>query len=289
MDETTGPEKPRVYRNAVLLLAASRDGLELAQARVRDYLAWERVKDDLTPKNEQEKKQKVSVDMARMQTLAINIDKARGRVPDAIRQAYCIVVTVSDKNEAQAFRISVTDEPHFETIKKDSRARVQDTAITAETLLPGGPYDLWKGGETSRRVKDLAGAFAQLPHLPKMLKAQAIVQTLVSGCVQGTFVLKLMRPDRTFRTWWRAQPEEGALDDPALELVLPQAAELGEIPLDLLAPKMLPSLWPGDEITAQAVLDYFSGKSVQVDKGSYQETVSIPKASAEVVSKAIGG
>ena len=224
-----------------------------------------------------------------MQTLAINLDKARGRVPDAIRQAYCIVVTVSDKNDAQAFRLSVTDEPHFETIKKDSRARVQDTAITAETLLPDGPYDLWKGGETSRRVKDLAGAFAQLPHLPKMLKAQAIVQTLVGGCVQGTFVLKLMRPDRTFRTWWRAQPGEEELGDPALELVLPQAAELGEIPADLLAPKALPSLWSGDEITAQAVLDYFCGNTVvQVDRGSYQEAAPIPKASAEVVNKAIG-
>jgi hypothetical protein len=289
LDETSGPEKPRVFRNAVLLLAASRDGLEVAQARVREYLAWEKVKDDLTPKNEEEKKQKASVDVARMQTLAINIDKARGRVPDAIRQAYCIVVTVSEKDEVQAFKISVTDESQFETIKNDSRSRVKDAAIEAEALLPGGPYNLWKGGETSRRVKDLAGAFAQLPHLPKMLKAQTIVETLVGGCVQGTFVLKLMRPDRTFRTWWRAQPDEAALGDPALELVLPEAAELGEIPADLLAPKALPSLWAGDEIAAQAVLDYFGGKTVvQVDKGGYQEPASIPKASADVVNVAIG-
>jgi len=289
LDETTGPEKPRVFRNSVLLLAASRDGLEVAQSRVRDYLAWEKVKDDLTPKTDEEKRQKASVDVARIQTLAINIDKARGRVPDAIRQAYCIVVTVSDKDEVQAFKITVTDEAHFETIKNDARSRVQDTAITAEALLPDGPYNLWKGGETSRRVKDLAGAFAQLPHLPKMLKAQAIVDTLVGGCVQGTFVLKLMRPDRTFRTWWRSQPDEAALADPALELVLPEAAELGDIPADLLAPKMLPSLWPGDEIAVQAVLDYFGGKTVvQVDKGGYQEPVPIPKASADVVNAAIG-
>lgn len=289
LDETTGPEKPRVFRNAVLLLAASRDGLEVAQARVREYLAWEKVKDDLTPKNDEEKKQKASVDVARMQTLAINIDKARGRVPDAIRQAYCIVVTVSDKDEVQAFKITVTDEAHFETIKNDLRSRVQDTAVTAEALLPDGPYNLWKGGETSRRVKDLAGAFAQLPHLPKMLKAQAIVETLVGGCAEGTFVLKLMRPDRTFRTWWRSQPDEAALTDPALELVLPEAAELGDIPPDLLAAKALPALWPSDEITAQAVLDYFGGANVvQVDKGGYQEPASIPKASPDVVNAAIG-
>ncbi len=288
LDETTGFDKPRVFRNAVLLLAPARDGLEVAQARVRDYLAWERVMDDLIPKTEEEKKQKGSVDVARLQTLKINIDKAKAKIPEAIRQAYCIVVTVSDKDDVQAFKISVADEAHFETIKKDPRSRVQDTAVTADALLPSGPYDLWKGAETSRRVKDLAGAFAQLPHLPKMLKSQAIVETLVEGCVQGTFVLKLTRPDRTFRTWWRTRPDDAALADPALELVLPETAELGDIPGDLLAPTVLPNLWAGDQITAQTVLDYFSGTTVvQVDKGGFQEPVPVPKASSDVVNAAI--
>jgi len=289
LDETTGPEKPRVFRNAVLLLTPSKDGLSAAEARVRDYLAWERVMDELVPKNEEEKKQKGSVDVARLQTLKINIDKAKARVPEAIRQAYCVVVTVSKEDEVQAFKITVADEAHFETIKKDSRSRVQDTAITAEALLPDGPYNLWKGGETSRRVKDLAGAFAQLPHLPKMLKSQAIVETLVDGCVQGTFVLKLTRPDRTFRTWWRARPDEAALNDPAMELVLPQAAELAEIAGDLVATKALPELWLGDEITAQTVADYFNGqKVVQVDRGGFAEAVPVPRAATDVVNTAIG-
>jgi hypothetical protein len=50
-------------------------------------------------------------------------------------------------------------------------------------------------------VKDLAGAFAHLPHLSKMLKTDAIVNTLVDGCEQGAFVLRLTRPDSSFRTW----------------------------------------------------------------------------------------
>lgn len=244
---------------------------------------------DLTPKNEEEKRQKGSIDVSRMQTLKVFLDKAKGRVPDSIRQAYCIVVTVSDKDDVQAFKITVSDDPHFETIKNDKRSRVQDTAITADALLPGGPYSLWKDGETSRRVKDLAGAFAQLPHLPKMLKSQAIAETLVEGCVQGTFVLRLTRPDRSYRTWWRTRPDEVAMDDPAIELVLPEAAELDDIPGELLAPKVLPELWPADEITAQAVIDYFNGtKVVQVDKGGFAEPMPVPKASIEVVEAALG-
>ena len=288
LDETTSSDKPRVFRNAVLLLSPSRDGLEIDQVRVREYLAWQRVLDDLTPKTDEEKRQKGSVDVARLQTLKINIDKAKARVPEAVHQAYCIVVTVSKEDQAQAFKITVTDDAHFETIKNDERSRVKDTAITADALLAGGPYNLWKGGETSRRVKDLSGAFAQLPHLPKMLKSRAILETLVEGCMQGTFVLKLTRPDRTFRTWWRSRPDDAALADPALELVLPEAAELAEIQGDLLAPRVLPDLWKEDDITAQAVQDYFSGDTiVQVDKGGFQEPVPIPKASTEVVDATI--
>ena len=283
LDENTGPDNPRVYRNAVLLLCPSKDGLEVAEARVRDYLAWETVRDEL-----KKQEQGVSVDAARMQTLLLNIDKAKNRVPEAIRQAYSTVVTFSDKNDLQAFKITVTDDAHFSTIKADKRARIQDTAISAEALLPGGPYDLWKEGDTSRRVKDLAGAFAQLPHLPKMLKADAIVDTLVEGCEQGAFVLRITRPDGTFRTWWRSRPNETALKDPALELVLPEAAEVAELLPQQLAPKQLPELWPDEEIAVQAVLDYFSGgKQVSLDRGGYTEEVTIPKATQKVVEKAI--
>ena len=61
-------------------------------------------------------------------------DAAR-RITELVRQAYCIVVTISEKNEVQAFKITVTDDPHFSTIKADKRARIQDSAITAEALL----------------------------------------------------------------------------------------------------------------------------------------------------------
>lgn len=122
-----------------------------------------------------------------------------------------------------------------------------------------------------------------------MLKSQAIVETLVEGCVQGTFVIKLIRPDRSFRTWWRTRPDNAALVDPALELVLPEVAELGDISSELLAPSVLPNLWSTDEITVQAVLDYFNGTSiVQVEKGGFTEPVPVPKASPEVVETAIG-
>lgn len=283
LDETSGPEKPRVYRNAVILLAPSVDGLEVASASVRDYLAWEQVATDL-----KEQQKDGNIDVARMQTLALSIDRARKRIPEAIRQAYSTVVTVSDKNEAQAFKINVTDEPHFTIIKNDTRSRVQDSSISAEALLPEGPYDLWRAGETCRRVKDLSSSFAQLPHLPKMLKSQAIIDTLAEGCEAGTFVLKLGRPDGSMRTWWYTRPDDNALNDPALELMLSEAAELTEIAPSLLEPNRLPGLWSAESITVRLVLDYFGGSNVvQVQRDGYMEPLTIPKAQVGIVESSI--
>lgn len=282
----TGPDKPRVFKNAVMVLTPSRDGLNAAEIAVRNFLAWEQVQSELAGKPGEAKP---TVDPIRMANLKTQLDKARDRVPEAIKQAWCIVVTTSDKGEDQAFKITVGSEPHFDTIRSHKSSRIQEKPVTAEALLPDGPYDLWRAGETSRRVRDLAGAFAQLPHLPKMLKPQAILDTLIDGCVQGTFVLRLLRPGRTIKTWWRTRPDETSLDDPALEVVLPEAKdlELSDIAPELLDPAALPELWAGDEITVGQATAYFDGsKIVHVDRGGYKEPQRVPKASAAAVEAA---
>jgi hypothetical protein len=279
IDETTSADKPRVYRNALVLAVPSRDGLEAVRNRIRDHLGWIEVQFQL---KDQE------VDPIRAETLLGEIDKSKKLIPDAIQQAYCLVVTVSEKNEVQSFKITVNSEPLFNLIKKDSRSRIQETAVSAEALLPEGPYDLWREGETSRRVKDLVGAFAQFPHLPKMLNRKAILDTLLDGCREGLFVLSLMRPDRSVRTWWRELPDDNALKDAGLEVVLPEAASLSDLPYSLLIPGVLPGLWESAEISLQAVYEYFAGgKVVKIPREGYEEPITIPKAENEVVNAAV--
>ncbi len=253
IDETTGPDKPRNYRNAVVLAVPSRDGIEAARNRIRDYLGWEEVRSQL---KEQLKGQEL--DPLREQTLLANISRARAKIADQIQQAYCIVVTVSDKNEIQAFKIAVDGGPLFTRIKedKDKRARIQDSPVSADALLPDGPYDLWREGEKSRRLKDLVGAFALLPHLPKMLNRSAILETPVLGCKEGQFVLRVIRPDRSVRTFWRQEPDEQAIKDPTLEVVLPEAAEVVELSSDVLLPGRLPGLWQAESISFGDVTVY---------------------------------
>ncbi|MBV8267117.1 MAG: ATP-binding protein [Planctomycetaceae bacterium] len=281
LEETTGSDRPRVNRNAVILAVPSREGLEVARTRIRDYLGWEEVQSQLKDQD---------VDLIRRSTLAANLDAAKKRIPEAVQQAYNIVVTVSKSNEVQAFKLTLdTTRPLFDQTKSDTRSRIQETAVSYEALLPNGPYDLWRSGETSRRVKDLVGAFAQFPHLPKMLNRQAILDTLIHGCREGQFVLRLTRPDRSTRTIWRQSPDESDLKNTTMEVVLPESAELSEIEPGLLCPNVLPDLWTGSDISVAEVRGYFSGgRVIKIARQGYDEAVTVPKAAQAVVDCAIG-
>lgn len=88
IEETTSAAKPRVYRNAVILAVPSKDGLDMLRGRIADLLAWEHVETEL-----KDQAKSGSVDAQRMQRLTVEIEKAKKLVPDAIRQARCMIVT----------------------------------------------------------------------------------------------------------------------------------------------------------------------------------------------------
>ena len=281
IDETTGPDRPRANRNAIVLAVPSRDGLERARNRIREHLGWLEVKASLDS-------QSVEIDPFRAQVLADETEAASKKIPDAIRQAYSIVVAVNETNDIHAFRVAVSSDPLFVTIKGDARARIQETAISAEAMLPDGPYGLWQSDEAFRRVNDLVGAFAQFTKLPKMLRQKEIRDTVAQGVADGIWVARLMRPDRTVKTFWRIAVDEEIMRDPALEVFLPESTSLSDLDPRLLQYNVLPGLWTATEITVQHVVDYFAnGQLVPVPRDGYDDIVSIPKCEADLVEQAI--
>ncbi len=279
LDEKTGPDAPRYYRNAVVLAVPSREGLEVVRNKVREHLGWAEVEHRLRGQE---------IDPLRQKALETNLERTRREIPAALQQAYCIVVTVSRENEVQAFKLNVGGEPLFQQIKADPKSRIQDSAISAEALLPGGPYDLWHEGETSRPVRDLAEAFAHRPHLPKMLRAREILETLRQGAKEGWFVLRAPRPDHSAQTFWRQEVPESVLGQAGLEVVLCEAAELAELPPALLAPQALPGLWADGRLTIRGLVEYFAGaRVVQVPRNGYEEAVTIPRAPRAALEAAV--
>jgi hypothetical protein len=275
LDEKSGPDSPRVYRNALVLVAPSVDGLEATRSAIRDHEGWFDVEKHL---------QGQDIDSNRKVMLDAEKKKAAALITDLVRQAYCLVVTVSEKNEAQAFKVVVGDEPLFNIIKRDPRSRIQETPVTAEALLPGGPYDLWREGETAHRMKDLVEAFAQRTQLPKMLNRKAIADTLLEGCRAGLFVFRSARPDHSARTFWRELPDDITLKEASLEVLLPEGADLAALPAVLLTPGVLPDLWQGNELALRDLRGYFTGRVLSLQ---YGETLAIPTASRSVIDAAV--
>ncbi len=279
IDETTSSDRPRVHRNAIVLAVPSRDGLEGVRDRIRQHLGWQEVGAQLKGQ---------PVDPIRAQMLVSETRAAGERIADGIRQAYSIVVTVNEANEVHAFRIAASGDPLFTTIKADRRARIQETAISAEAMMPDGPYDLWRGDEQARRVKDLVGAFAQFAKLPKMLRHREILDTVVQGIESGIWVGRTMRPDRTYKSYWRTRIDDSVMREPSLEVCLPESATLSDLNPALLAYGALPELWPADGISVQSVHDYFAGgRAVQVPMEGYEDTFYIPACEPDQVSEAI--
>ncbi|AUB82572.1 hypothetical protein THSYN_17560 [Candidatus Thiodictyon syntrophicum] len=281
LDETTGPDKPRAQnRNAVVLAVPARDALAAARDKVRDLFGWEEVQRLL--------KERDDLDTVTTTRLGANLKSARAEVVSAVVLAYCIAVTVTDTNTVAAYRINVDNEPLFIKLLADRRLRIETSAVNAEALLPGGPYDLWAAGDTARFVKDLVGAFAATASLPKMLNREAILETLLAGCAAGQFVLRITRADHSQRTFWRARPDATATAEPTLEVVLPEAALLTDIDPATLAPKVLPGLWDSNEVPWQALTDYFSATHlVREDKGGWTESLLVPAAAPDALKAAV--
>ena len=171
----------------------------------------------------------------------------------------------------------MTGEPLFTIIKADKRARIQETVISSEAMMPGGPYDLWGEEENAHRLKDLVGAFARFSKLPKMLRRRDILNTVAQGVLSGILVARMVRPDRTTKTFWRTEIDQHVLEDASLEVLLPQAATLTDVGYTLLGYDALPRLWPSKEISVEDIHDYFSGEhTVTVPREGYDDTFFIP-------------
>src|SRR5207247_5662244 len=100
LNEKSGPEAPRVYRNAVVLAVPSVEGLEAARNAIRDNQGWLQVESQL---KEQE------IDNNRKQLLELEKKKTQERSIELGKQAYTNVVPISEKKQINAFKVVLRD------------------------------------------------------------------------------------------------------------------------------------------------------------------------------------
>ena len=284
LDYATGPDSPRVYRNALVLAVPSPEGVDAARSKTRSLLGWEDVQAQLNAR---------PIDPVRRERLRRHIRQAEAELPGVIRQAYGIVVTVNERNVVHAFKLPGRGQPLFEEIKSHGQARIVETRVNPEALLPDGPYRLWEERDDARLASQLSEAFARFPRLPKVLKPELVTGTVLRGVRDGLFAARLKRPDGSVRTWWREDVESVAATDDLLEIVLPEKARLARLDHRLLRPGTLPDLWIGGDdsfepLALKALLKYFAGGHVAaIAREGYEDRLPIPSCPDDIVVGAV--
>ena len=129
-------------------------------------------------------------------------------------------------------------------------------------LLPGGFHKLWADGETEKKAESLRKLYASEPRLPRLLSPRLFRETLAEGCRQGLFVLRYVRPFGTEDCWWRTEVDDSDLSRDDLTVLPASTATLTHLTPDLLAPSILPELWPNTQIVRYSDLQtYFNGEA----------------------------
>ena len=239
-NEKSGPTDPRIYRNNLVALVPEVSRVAGLREQVRRWLAWVRLE---KPENF-----KLLTDTQK-KDLPKKKQEAANNLPEAVIGAYNILVAVDEAGhvEAQTLRsyAGIGGTP-FERIKAmlAEDERLLATTLDPDLILPGSYLQLWAEGQASRRVTDLMAAFGQFPRLPRLLRPEALYDTLARGVREGALVLRLPRADGSARTWWQVPPDDETLRRPELEVQPAQTAVLHHVEPELLAPERLSGLWP---------------------------------------------
>jgi len=254
-NEVTGPQNPRTYRNNILALAPEVSRLAGLREQVRRWLGWNRIKSGDAFK--------LLTDLQKKELPRRQKEAAHG-LPEAVVATYNILLAVDESGAVVAQTLHATGVASgtpFERIKAmlAEEERLLTTTLDPDLILPGSYLEIWREGEESRWVTDLLAAFGQFPRLPRLLRPEALYDTLARGVEEGVLVLRLPRADGSARAWWRLPPDKDTLRRRELEVQPASLARLHSLETAILTPERLAELGLTMPVTLAQIEARFDG------------------------------
>jgi len=255
-DQVTGPQNPRVYRNNVVALVPEAAPLAGLREQVRRWLGWDRVERVEEYRKALTEYQKRELPRCKQETT--------NNLPEAVVGTYNLLVAVDEAGEVRMQTLRRREGTAFDRIKAtlSEEERILLTTLDPDLLLPGSYLDLWGPAEESKRVESLMAAFGQFARLPRLLRPEALYDSLRRGVREGKIILRLVRGDGSVRTFWRIPPDETTLMRRDMEVQPARQATLHNLDSDLLKPGELDDLWPAPDgpVSLRAWREYFDGQ-----------------------------
>lgn len=173
----------RIYRNTILFLGATANGLSHLVAAIKDYLACRKISDDyatqLKPEPREELKKK--------------IEAASKQVESSLVSAYSTVLKHSVKNGLQTVSLKQFRDALDGQINYNVPAALMDGGT--EWLLEKVGFNTLKNNnllpapDRNIRVKDVYEAFLRFDDKPMIKDSEAVRQSIIKYCYEGKFCI----------------------------------------------------------------------------------------------------
>jgi hypothetical protein len=173
---------PRLYRNALVFLAADKVRLQDLDEAVRKFLAWASILAD---------KDTLNLSPFQVRQAEAQRQAADGAVTARLPEAYCWLLVPGQENPAapitwQAIRLQGGEPLAVRACRKLKNDELLVTALGATILrkhLDAVP--LWRGDHVS--IKQLVEDFARYLYLPRLAKPEVLLQAIRDGLTLPTW------------------------------------------------------------------------------------------------------
>jgi hypothetical protein len=172
----------RKNSNVLVFLAPDKDQASGIIDAARRLLALRNIDDDKTTKKQLNEEQ--------LKDLADRLKEAEARLPGALTTAYRHILVPADKKTLRPFDMGIGTFSGRTTLSSKVLEKLAGEQILDKldpAIMIGPRFGLWPDDQELINVKTLADYFAQLTHLPRLLNADVLPETLAKGVQRGLF------------------------------------------------------------------------------------------------------
>ena len=174
----------RTFKSA-LLWAVAEDGAPLAE-EARKLLAWRDIEGD---------SDELKLDAAQHRVLAENVKRAERDLREAVWRSYKNVYLLAEDNSFRRIDLGLVHSSAATSLVELILARLRQEDLVVEGVSPNFLSRYWPPALNEWSTKSVRDAFYASPKFPRLLKADAVRDTITRGLDAGLFAYVGKTPD----------------------------------------------------------------------------------------------
>lgn len=166
----------RTFKSALIWSVA--DAAAALHESARNGLAWEDIRDEALD---------LHLDESQHRQLAENLKRAQRDLTEAVWRSYKNVVLLGKDNTLRVVDLGLVTSSAADTMVNLILYRLQQNDDVVESVSPNFLARNWPPAFKEWRIKDVRNAFFASPQFPRLLKTEAIKETIALGVSRGIF------------------------------------------------------------------------------------------------------